>query len=87
MDTAIAFQQMMLSAWSKGIGSCWLAAFNEKKVKEILSIPNKIRVVALSPFGYPKDKQNLYAKTVSSIAGSSKRLDLEKIICYDDWQF
>jgi nitroreductase len=28
VDTAIAFQQMMLTAWSHGIGSCWLAAFS-----------------------------------------------------------
>jgi nitroreductase len=87
VDTAIAFQQMMLTAWSEGIGSCWLAAFNEKKVKEILSIPDKIRVVALSPFGYPKEKENFYAKTVSFVAKSSKRLELEKIISFEKWEF
>jgi nitroreductase len=87
VDTAIAFQQMMLTAWSEGIGSCWLAAFNEKKVKEILSIPEHIRVVALSPFGYPKEKENFYAKTVSFVAKSSKRLELEKIISYEKWSF
>ncbi len=34
VDTAIAFQQMMLTAWEMGIGSCWLGAFNEKIVKK-----------------------------------------------------
>ena len=85
VDTTIAFQQMMLSAWNHGIGSCWLAAFNEEKVREILEIPQNIRVVALSPFGYPKEKNTLYEKVVKTFAGSKKRNDLKNIICYDKW--
>lgn len=86
VDTAIAFQQMMLTAWNFGIGSCWLAAFNEKKVKEILQIPDKIRVIAISPFGYPKEKPSLYDKAVSTFAQSKKRQPLEKMVCYDKWE-
>lgn len=85
VDVAIAFQQMMLAAWNLGIGSCWLAAFDEKKVKSILKIPDNIRVVAMSPFGYPKDNPNLYAKAVKTFAGSKKRLNLEKIVKWDEW--
>ena len=85
VDVAIAFQQMMLTAWNSGIGSCWLAAFDEKKVKSILNLPENIRVVAMSPFGYPKEKPNLYAKAVKSFAGSTKRLALEKIVKWDKW--
>ena len=86
VDTAIAFQQMMLSAWNHGIGSCWLAAFNERYVREILEIPQNIRVVALSPFGYPKEKKSLYEKVVKTFAGSKKRLDLDKIIMWEKWR-
>ncbi|MCK4653297.1 MAG: nitroreductase family protein [Candidatus Cloacimonetes bacterium] len=86
VDTAIAFQQMILTAWNYGIGSCWLAAFNEKKVKEILQIPDKIRIVTLSPFGYPKERPSLYDKALKTFAGSKKRLPLEKIVCYDKWE-
>jgi len=85
VDVAIAFQQMMLAAWNLGIGSCWLAAFDEKKVKSILKIPDNIRVVAMSPFGYPKDNPNLYAKAVKTFAGSKKRLNLEKIVKWGEW--
>lgn len=85
VDTAISFQQMMLTAWNYGIGSCWLAAFNEEKVKKILNIPSKIRIVGLSPFGYPKEKKSLYAKTVGTFAGSNKRKKVTKIISYNSW--
>ncbi|HEX37713.1 MAG TPA: nitroreductase [Candidatus Cloacimonetes bacterium] len=85
VDVAIAFQQMMLAAWEMGIGSCWLGAFNEKRVKEILEIPKKIKVVALSPFGYPKEKDTLYAKALKTFAGSKKRKELEKIVHWEQW--
>ena len=85
VDTAIAFQQMMLTAWNHRVGSCWLAAFNEQIVREILEIPKNIRVVALSPFGYPKEKKSLYEKAVKVFAQSKKRNEIKNIFCYDKW--
>lgn len=87
VDIAIAFQQMMLAAWNHGVGSCWLAAFDEQKVKDILGIPDKIRVVAMSPFGYSKKKASLYDKVLKTFAGSKRKLDLSKIVSYDKWKF
>jgi nitroreductase len=84
VDTAIAFQQMILTAWSHGIGSCWLAAFSEKKLRSWLDIPKSWRIVALSPFGYPAEKLSVYAKAVKSFAGSNNRLPLEQIVRYLD---
>ncbi len=84
VDTAIAFHQMMLTAWSFGIGSCWLAAFNEKKLASWLKIPPAWRIVALSPFGYPAEKPGIYAKLVKTFAGSKDRLPLDKIVRYID---
>ncbi len=85
VDTAIAFQQMMLVAYEMGIGSCWLGAFNEQKVKQILDIPENIKVVALSPFGYPAEKEGLYAKAVKAFAGSKNRKSLEEIVHYEKY--
>lgn len=85
VDTAIAFQQMMLTAWNHGVGSCWLAAFSEQKVREILGIPLNIRVVALSPFGYPKEKKSLYEKAVKVFAGSKKRIGLDRMVMWEKW--
>jgi nitroreductase len=87
VDTAISFQQMMLSALSLGIGSCWLAAFNENSVRSFLNVPSNIRVVGISPFGYPKDKKSLYSKALKTFAGSNTRLDKNKIISWEKWKF
>ena len=84
VDTAIAFQQMMLMAWSHGVGSCWLAAFSEKKLSSYLDLPKSWRILALSPFGYPAEKQGLYTKALKTFAGSKDRLPLDKIVRYLD---
>ncbi|MDY0150863.1 MAG: nitroreductase family protein [Candidatus Cloacimonas sp.] len=82
VDTAISFQQMMLMAREHGVGSCWLAAFSEKKLRSYLKIPDSWRIVALSPFGYPADKKSTYAKLVTSFAGSESRKMLTEIVEY-----
>ena len=38
------------------IGSCWIGDFKEEKVKELLQIPNKWKVAAIIPFGYPAEQ-------------------------------
>lgn len=75
IDVAIALDHMTLAAVELGLGTCWIGAFNEKKVKEILDIPEQIRVVALMPIGYPADPS----------AVQKKRLPLNTIVKYERW--
>jgi nitroreductase len=56
VDTTISLQNMVIGAWGLGVGSCWIGAFNEKKVKETLMIPNNWKVVALLTLGYPAEQ-------------------------------
>ena len=56
IDTAISLQNMVVAAWTLGIGSCWIGDFKEEKVKQLLNIPAKWKVVALVTFGYPAEK-------------------------------
>lgn len=55
-NTAAATQNLMLAAWDKGIGSCWIGAFDEDKVRQILVLPGHVRPVAVIPLGYPDEK-------------------------------
>ena len=56
VDVAIALQNMIVAATALGYGTCWIGAFEEAKVKEVLEIPEDLRVVALTPVGVPNDK-------------------------------
>jgi len=55
-DVALSLQNMVLTAWDKGVGSVYLGLFDSKKVKEILGIPENYEVVAIVPFGYPDEE-------------------------------
>ncbi|MEM3506303.1 MAG: nitroreductase family protein [Candidatus Bathyarchaeia archaeon] len=55
VDVAISMHQMVLCAAEEGLGTCWIAAFNEEAVKKALGIPKDIRVVAMTPLGYPDE--------------------------------
>ncbi|WMJ81197.1 nitroreductase family protein [Clostridium sp. MB40-C1] len=51
VDAAIAMEHFVLAATDEGYGTCWIASFDERKVKEILGVPDSFRVVALTPVG------------------------------------
>jgi nitroreductase len=45
----------MLVAYSLGLGTVWVGAFNEKEVSKILTLPDHLRPVAIIPVGYPAE--------------------------------
>jgi len=56
VDTTIAMQNMVIAAWALGIGSCWIGACNEEKVRELLKIPYRWKFVGLLTLGYPAEQ-------------------------------
>lgn len=55
LDVSIAFSFMMLEATELGLGTCWIGAFDEAAVKKILNVPDPVRVVAMTPLGFPDE--------------------------------
>ncbi|WP_053955472.1 nitroreductase family protein [Inediibacterium massiliense] len=51
VDGAIAMEHFVLAATNEGYGTCWIAALDEEKVRNALSIPNEFRVIAMTPIG------------------------------------
>lgn len=69
IDAAIAGTNMTLMATSLGIGSCWIGAFREEKLKELLHIPAELKIIALIAFGYEAGKASVPPRLpLSSIA-------------------
>jgi nitroreductase len=75
IDLAIAIDHITLCAAAEGLGTCWIGAFDEDQVKEILGIPPHFRVVALLPIGYPQDPAPV----------AKSRLPLEQIVKHERW--
>lgn len=55
IDSSIVASFMMLAATALGIGSTYVCAFDEEKVKAILQIPGEYRINCLLPLGYPNE--------------------------------
>lgn len=57
VDLAIALDHLTLAAVAEGLGTCWIGAFDESKVKALLDIPKSVKVVAMTPLGYPSSPE------------------------------
>ncbi|MBN2208712.1 MAG: nitroreductase family protein [Candidatus Coatesbacteria bacterium] len=75
IDVAIAIDHITLAAVAEGLGTCWIGSFYEEQAKEILNIPDGIRVVQLLTIGYPADSPK-----------PKSRLSLDEIVCWDAWR-
>jgi nitroreductase len=72
-DMGIAFEHVVLTATSLGLGTCWMGQTRrDAEVKEILGIPDEFRVIALTPLGEPDE-----------IPGLKDRKSLEEIVSWE----
>jgi len=74
IDIGIAGGHMTLAAAALGLGTCWIGDFYEDQVREILNIPDSVRVVELLTLGYPEEKPS-----------ARPRKDLSEIVYYEKW--
>ena len=72
VDLAIALDHMSLAAVDEGLGTCWIGAFSQERVKDLLKIPQEHKVVALLPLGFPHQQR-----------GMKQRKPLKEIVCYE----
>jgi nitroreductase len=71
-DCGLSAQNMMLEAFSLGIGSCYVGAFREKTIKSFLKLKDSDRIIGVIAFGYPQE-----------IPSATERLGLETIAKFD----
>jgi nitroreductase len=67
-NVSIAVEHIVLQAVEIGLGTCWVRWYDDKKIKEILHIPDFVEVMALLPVGVPDENP-----------GARPRLSINKI--------
>lgn len=72
VDVTIALEHLILQAQEEGLGTCWIGSFEEEEVKTILNIPENVKVLALTPLGYPDEIPRFRGRKI-----------LDEIISYD----
>ncbi|KAA0258518.1 nitroreductase [Deferribacter autotrophicus] len=71
-DVTIIADYFILAATEVGLGTCYIAAFDEKKVIDALKLPENEIPFLITPLGYPKD----------GVTRPRKRKELNEIIVH-----
>jgi nitroreductase len=91
IDTALAVENIILTAINEGLGTCCVGSFDEKQVASLLKVPDNFEVLLLLAVGYTKEKLDLSSKLlrlvrrrkilseVASLEEYGKRLIPEKV--------
>ena len=75
VDLAIAMEHIALAAAAEGLGTCWIGAFSQDAVRELLGVPETAKVIEVMTLGYPADAPR-----------DKSRKPLEEIVCYEKLQ-
>jgi nitroreductase len=73
-DVALAMQNLVLTAHELGLGTVHVGLMDAKKIEETLQVPEGIRVVELTPLGYPDEQPKV-----------PKRRELSEIVFHEKY--
>lgn len=76
-EAGAAIQNFLLKLTDLGLSSCWVGAYTDELVKQLLSIPSHIQIEAIIPIGYEKKEKG--KKEV-------KKKDLENVLYWEKWK-
>jgi nitroreductase len=75
MDVTIALQNMVVASWVQGVASCWMGAFDEKKLRNTLELPSDAKIVGAVAFGI-----------ADQIPKPLPKKQLSQIVHFDKWK-
>jgi nitroreductase len=74
IDGAFASMLILLTAVNEGIGACFVGAFLDDKVSEILELPKYVKPIGIIALGFPAEDP-----------GKFKRIDISKLVHYEKY--
>jgi nitroreductase len=74
VDAAIIMDHLVLAATELGLGTCWVAAFNPERARQVLGLPEDVTPLLFTPLGYPADAPK-----------SKERKPLSELVHYEHW--
>ena len=72
-----AVENFLLKITEMGLASCWVGAFSDETIKNILKIPEDIEVEVVLPVAYPDKNSNIKQKS---------KLALESRVYFEKWK-
>lgn len=74
VDVAIAMEHLCLAAHALGLGTCWMGWYDEALLKERFEIPEAMKIVGITPLGYPDQEPK-----------PRPRKELSDIVFFNSW--
>jgi nitroreductase len=74
IDGAFASMLILLTAVNEGIGACFVGAFLDDKVSELLELPKYVKPIGIIALGFPAEDP-----------GKFKRIDISKLVHYEKY--
>ena len=74
IDLAVATTFMAIQAEAEGLQSCFITTFDERAVKDLLSVPHRMRVVLLLVLGYAAEP-----------TPPQPRKPLQQVVSHEHW--
>lgn len=74
VDAAIIMDHLILAATELGLGTCWVAAFNPERARQVLRLPEEVTPLLFTPLGYPADQPK-----------DKEREPLSELVHYEHW--
>jgi nitroreductase len=82
-DVGLAVGNMILAATNLGLVTHLMTAFDEVQVKQILHIPEDVRVVVATPLAYPVEAS--YDEASQERLSMRTRKCLDELVYYNNW--
>lgn len=73
-NATAATQNMLLAAHAQELGACWIGAFVEEKLRELMSIPANAVIAGIIAIGYPDEEPE-----------KQKKLEIENVTYFHKW--
>ena len=74
IDGAFASMLILLTAVNEGIGACFVGAFLDDKVSEILELPKYVKPIGIISLGFPAEEPS-----------KLKRINISKLVHYEKY--
>jgi len=88
LETGYQGEQAVLSATASGLGTCWIGGlFDENKVRTALNIAPALRVIIVSPLGYPSTgvADSFVGGLIRRAGGSVQRMPMREIVFMEEY--
>lgn len=82
-DLGLSMQNLMLTATDMGLATHIMAGFDEDAMRNILKVPDEVRIPVAMPLSYPAGDS--YKEAAQERLSQRTRKDLNEIVYYNTW--